>query len=130
MPRIRGVPAPLTFSVMALADDTHLTANEVSAAKRESRSATEKGRLLGRDGLTWVYVNGRPRCLAVVSRKPCKATPPARWLPAVKQPGRKKKKSSTARHVRTSRRSSATRPMPDHQYNPRAESNSSRRHGR
>ena len=98
MPRIRGVPAPLTFSVMALADDTHLTANEVSAAKRESRSATEKGRLLGRDGLTWVYVNGRPRCLAGSLKKVLQGDSTVR-LPAVKQPGRKKKKSidSTSR---------------------------------
>ena len=60
--RFRGIPDPLPFSLGALADDQLLTENEVAALRRESISGAQKKRLSGRDGLEWVYVDGRPRC--------------------------------------------------------------------
>ena len=62
--RFRGIPDPPPFSLSALADDQLLTENEVAALRRESISGAQKKRLSGRDGLDWVYVDGRPRCRA------------------------------------------------------------------
>ena len=58
-------PPPPTFSLTALPADAHLTQYEVAQVKRQTLSWTEKCRLDGSDGLTWVYIgNNKPRCLA------------------------------------------------------------------
>ena len=62
--RFRGVPQPLNFSISALADDTLLTEIETAAALRESIIGVSKKRLVGTDDLAWVYISGRPRCVA------------------------------------------------------------------
>lgn len=58
----RGVPPPATFSLDDLPDDGLLMQKEVAAWTRQSVTWVEKLRYEERDGLEWVYFNGKPRC--------------------------------------------------------------------
>jgi hypothetical protein len=60
----RPLPEPPTFFLATLPDDMHLTQAEVAGSLRQSMSWTEKRRLAGTDGLEWVYIGARARCLA------------------------------------------------------------------
>lgn len=62
--RVRGVPPPPLFSLMALPDDTLLTQIEVAGYRRVSVPAVEQGRYKGTDGLEWKYIKKWPRCTA------------------------------------------------------------------
>ena len=90
--RFRGVPPPPNFSLSALADDVVLTEIETAAVKRKSIIATQKKRLNGSDGLTWVYVDGRPRCVAGSLKK--KMAGSSMRLPGVPQASKVKAKQS------------------------------------
>ena len=68
-------PPPPTFSLSALADDCHLTQYEVAQVKRQTESWVEKCRLGGTDGLQWVYIGNRPRCLAGSLKAQMKGSP-------------------------------------------------------
>ena len=68
-------PPPPTFSLAAFADDCHLTQYEVAQVKRQTESWIEKCRLGGTDGLKWVYIGNRPRCLAGSLKEQMKGSP-------------------------------------------------------
>ena len=82
--RLRGMPPPATFSLDAPPDDTVLTQAEVAAIRRQSLVYTERKRNAGTDGLTWKYIDGRPRCLAGSLKKVMAGDPTVRH-PPVKQ---------------------------------------------
>ena len=76
--RLRGTPPPATFSLDALPNDTVLTQAEVAAIRRQSLVYIERKRNAGTDGLTWRYIDGRPRCTAGSLKKVMAGDPATR----------------------------------------------------
>ena len=63
------------FILSELPYDAHLTQYEVAQVRRQTVSWVEKARLNDTDGLKWVYVDGRPRCLAGSLQEKMKGSP-------------------------------------------------------
>jgi hypothetical protein len=74
----RSMPPPPTFALSMLDDAALLNQREIASVLRLSVIAVEKNRVTGRDGLEWVYVNGRPRATVGSLRRRLKQGKPLR----------------------------------------------------
>jgi hypothetical protein len=58
------LPPPLSVSLMNTPDDVRLAPIDVAQISRQPLSQVENRRLDGSDGLTWIYVDRHPLCIA------------------------------------------------------------------